>query len=104
MQHVLQEVGELRYFRHPISGKKEDTTMNKYHQLTEQKRYAITGLKVAGHSQAQIAGALGRSRSTISREFARNRTPHDGFYRAEKAQGFAVAKRRPRPRGSPDKF
>ena len=74
--------------------------MSKYHQLTEQERYAITALKVAGHNQAQISRKLGRARSTISREFARNRTPHDGFYRAEKAQSFAAARRRRSRRGS----
>lgn len=68
--------------------------MNKYHQLTREERYNITGLRIAGFSQAEIARQMGRSPSTISRELRRNRTHHDGFYRAEKAQKYATARRR----------
>jgi IS30 family transposase len=49
---------------------------------------------MCGRSQAQIAKLLGRDRSTISRELRRNRTHHDGKYRAEKAHSYAVARRR----------
>jgi len=49
---------------------------------------------MCGHSPAQIASALGRHRSTITRELQRNATHHDGKYRAEKAHGYAVARRR----------
>ena len=59
--------------------------MNSYHQLTQEERYAIAGLCMAGYAQAEIARCLGRSPSTICREFHRNRTQHDGNYRAEKA-------------------
>jgi IS30 family transposase len=65
-----------------------------YHQLTEQERYRITAQKMLGISQAEIARDLGRHASTISRELKRNRTTHDGGYRAEKAQSYAVARRR----------
>lgn len=68
--------------------------MNKYHQLTREERYSITGLRLAGFSQAEIARQMGRSPSTISRELQRNRTTHDGHYRAEKAQKYASARRR----------
>jgi IS30 family transposase len=68
--------------------------MNSYHQLTQEERYAIAGLCMAGHSQAEIARCLGRSPSTICREFHRNLTHHDGNYRAEKAHSYAVARRR----------
>ena len=57
-----------------------------YHQLTQEERYAITAQLMCGRSQTQIAHLLGRDRSTISRELRRNRTHHDGKYRAEKAQ------------------
>lgn len=68
--------------------------MNKYHQLTREERYIITGLRVAGFSQAEIARRMGRSPSTLCRELQRNRTRHDGMYRAEKAQKYAMARRR----------
>jgi IS30 family transposase len=68
--------------------------MNKYHQLTRTERYDITRLLRAGLSQAEIAREMGRSPSTISRELHRNRTTHDGHYRAEKAHKYASARRR----------
>lgn len=68
--------------------------MNKYHQLTREERYSITGLQRVGFSQAEIARQMGRSPSTISRELRRNSTTHDGRYRAEKAHKYARARRR----------
>ncbi|PLK50147.1 IS30 family transposase [Uliginosibacterium sp. TH139] len=68
--------------------------MNKYHQLTREERYSITGLQRVGLSQAEIARQMGRSPSTISRELRRNSTTHDGRYRAEKAHKYASARRR----------
>ena len=65
-----------------------------YHQLTQEERYAITAQLMCGRSQAQIGQLLGRDRSTISRELRRNRTRHDGKYRAEKAHSYSVARRR----------
>src|SRR5437764_6674374 len=65
-----------------------------YHQITQEERYAITAQLMCGRSQTQIAQLLGRDRSTISRELRRNRTHHDGKYRAEKAHSYAVARRR----------
>jgi transposase, IS30 family len=72
----------------------------KYHQLTHEERYSITALLRIGRTQAEIAGELGRSRSTISRELRRNVTRHDGHYRAAKAQQYSVARRRRERRGS----
>lgn len=68
--------------------------MNKYHQLTREERYIITGLRMAGYSQVEIARQMGRSPSTICRELQRNRTTHDGLYRAEKAHKYTLARRR----------
>ena len=68
--------------------------MNQYHQLTQEERYSISGLRRAGYSQAQIAEHLGRSPSTISREVRRNRTRRDGRYRAQRAHQYATARRR----------
>ena len=50
-------------------------------------------------SQRELAEELGRAPSTISREMRRNATPHDGVYRGEKAQSYAVARRRRCRRG-----
>lgn len=65
-----------------------------YHQLTQEERYMITAHLMCGMNPSQIARCLGRHRSTITRELARNATHHDQSYRAEKAHSYAVARRR----------
>ena len=58
----------------------------KYRQLTSQDRYILGALKKQGLSVAQIADHLGRHRSTIYREVARNSCwLKDGAYRPNKA-------------------
>ena len=57
----------------------------KYRQITSAERYMIARLKWWGDSPAHIARVLGRHRSSICRELARNRSSHDGAYRAERA-------------------
>jgi transposase, IS30 family len=57
-----------------------------YQQLTLGERYMLAALRKQGFNQSQIARALGRHRSTISREIRRNRTRADGRYRAFTAQ------------------
>lgn len=47
--------------------------MKKYKQLTSGQRYQIYGLKQAGLDQTQIAQKVGVNKSTISREFRRNK-------------------------------
>jgi IS30 family transposase len=47
--------------------------MKKYKQLTNGQRYQIYGLKQAGLDQTQIAQKVGVGKSTISREFGRNK-------------------------------
>jgi integrase len=47
--------------------------MKKYKQLTSGQRYQIYGLKQAGLKQSQIAEKVGVDKSTISREFRRNK-------------------------------
>jgi IS30 family transposase len=44
-----------------------------YKQLAREQRYQIYALKIAGHNQSQIAVVIGCHKSTISREFRRNR-------------------------------
>ena len=47
--------------------------MRHYKQLTGEQRYQISGLKKAGLNQSQIADEVGVHKSTISREFGRNK-------------------------------
>lgn len=63
-----------------------------YTQLTPHERYTIGVLRKQGKSNAEIARVLGRHRSTIGREIARNRS-RDGAYRIETAQEHANARR-----------
>jgi IS30 family transposase len=56
-----------------------------YAQITPEERYAIAMLRRQHLSIRAIAAALGRSPSTISREIRRNRSEHDGGYRAGRA-------------------
>jgi transposase, IS30 family len=72
----------------------------RYCQLTEGERYTISGLLRAGLSNRAIAHQMGRHPTTVGRERRRNATTHDGAYRAEKAQQYAVARRRRCRRGS----
>jgi IS30 family transposase len=44
-----------------------------YTQLTQEQRYQIYALLKMGHTQIQIATALGVHKSTINRELRRNR-------------------------------
>ena len=77
--------------------------MRRYRQLTSGERYALSALRKQGCSQAEIARALGRHRSTISREVRRNVKP-DGFYRPSDAVDYARWRRsrtRRKPRFTP---
>lgn len=56
-----------------------------YHQITSGERYSIAALRTQGFNQSEIARALGRDRSTISRELRRNSSRFDGAYRPSKA-------------------
>jgi IS30 family transposase len=64
-----------------------------YKQLTLDERYQLEALRALGSSRAEIARALRRHPSTISRELHRNGAPRDGAYVAPKA---AVAAHRRR--------
>lgn len=62
-----------------------------YNQLTEGERYQIQSYLKAGYTQKEIADALGRSPSTISRELSRNRGLKG--YRPRQAHRLATQRR-----------
>jgi len=64
-----------------------------YHQITPGERYMLSALRKQGLSDAAIARALGRHRSTIGREICRNTTHADGYYRPEHAQDATNGRR-----------
>ncbi len=64
--------------------------MTRYRQLTSGERYALSALRKQGCNQAAIARALGRHRSTISREVRRNSKDRGGrVYRPDLADDYA---------------
>jgi len=65
--------------------------MGCYTQLAHEERYQIRGLLKAGYNQSQIAEEMGRHRSTISREIARNSGLRG--YRPAQAQRLAKERR-----------
>lgn len=67
--------------------------MKKYHHLTPVEREQISMLKQSKSSIMQIALALGRPKSTISRELKRNQSP-PGQYWPDTAQTLALSRRR----------
>jgi transposase, IS30 family len=70
----------------------------RYHQITSDERYTLGVLRRQGFSNAAMARALGRHRSTVGREFQRNFSRYDGAYRPsiaqERANGRRVRSRR----------
>jgi IS30 family transposase len=79
-----------------------------YHQITPAERYTLATLRkqVPALSTAAIARLMGRHRSTIAREIARNSCRYDGAYRHSKAQertnGRRSRSRRNSRFGAPD--
>jgi IS30 family transposase len=66
-----------------------------YRQITAEERYTLAVLRrqVPRLSMSAIAKAMGRHRSSLLREIARNTTHADGSYRPSYAQELAVARR-----------
>jgi IS30 family transposase len=79
--------------------------MKTYTQLSLEERYSISFQRARKISFAQIARDLGRSTSTITREYHGNLRP-TGYYAAFVAHSYATARRRSSRRGSnfPDYF
>lgn len=53
-----------------------------YRQLTPEERHTIQIMRQAGSSQAEVARALGRDASTVSRELRRNRVGEEAYQHA----------------------
>jgi transposase, IS30 family len=69
--------------------------MTPYTQITAEERYALSVLRKQGCTQAEIARALGRHRSTISRELRRNAWRcNERAYVASRAQSYTNERRR----------
>ncbi len=64
-----------------------------YRQITYEERYTLGLLRRQGLCPAEIAGVLGRHRSTILREIRRNRSHSDGSYRPQLADWYARGRR-----------
>lgn len=65
-----------------------------YRQLSTEERHFIAAMRSQRVAMAEIARQLGRHRSTIYREVARNRSSYDGAYRATPAVEHTNARRR----------
>jgi len=87
-------------FSYSISARK-GVDMKPYRHLSQEERYTITYFSRRHISQADIAKAMGRHPSTISRELRRNVGElADGIYRAEPAHQHAIARRRRARKGT----
>jgi IS30 family transposase len=75
----------------PVAGMRRQVTSERF--LSEDDRVGIADLRSAGFGVRAIAGQLGRSPSTISRELRRNRDPGSGQYRPFGAQRLAARRR-----------
>jgi IS30 family transposase len=62
--------------------------------MGREERHEIAAMRGMRMGMGEIAKRMGRSRSTIYREVARNRAGYDGKYRAERAQEKTNARRR----------
>jgi transposase, IS30 family len=72
----------------------------RYHQITPAERYTLATLckQVPALSNAEMARLMGRHRSTIAREIARNSSRRDGIYRPYHAQDETNRRRSVSPR------
>jgi transposase, IS30 family len=83
--------GGRRVHYPPVTGARKAEISPRY--LSEDERVCIADLRRAGLGVRAIAGQLGRSPSTISRELRRNCSPGGGSYRPFAAQRLAAGRR-----------
>jgi transposase, IS30 family len=75
------------------------TKVSKYMgHLTTEQRYTIEAMKKQGHSQKDIADAIGKCKSVVSRELGRNRDLRSGEYRSGLAQRKYENRQKEKPR------
>ena len=91
---TITSCGGRRVHYPPVIGARKAEISPRY--LSEDERVRIADLRRAGLGVRAIAGQVGRSPSTISRELRRNCEPGSGQYRPFAAQRLA-ARRRARP-------
>ena len=73
----------------------------KYQQLSPEQRYTIECLLKEGYNKTEVARAIGRHKSTISRELKRNvnkRGRHANVYDSERAQTKSVQRHKIKPK------
>ena len=68
--------------------------MRSYSHLSEDERDQIGVLRAAGRSMGAIARALGRAKTTISRELQRNALPSGGYSPLHAAGAYQLRRRR----------
>lgn len=66
--------------------------------LTLEQRYEISAMRKNGSSQQDIAEALQKDKSTISRELKRNKDARNGEYRASLAQSKCERRHKEKPK------
>ena len=74
---------------------------SKYKRLTSEERYAVGIMAAEGRTKREIARALGREPSTISRELKRGSVDGSGMYQASASHAETIRRRsesRKRPR------
>jgi IS30 family transposase len=64
-----------------------------YRQISLEERDRIAEMKSLGHTVTEIAMALGRSKSTLSRELRRNATPAYKVYLSHRAHERAITRK-----------
>src|SRR5580658_5971483 len=67
--------------------------MRSYAHLSEDERDQIGVLRAAGRSMGAIARALGRAKTTISRELQRNALPSGGYSPLHAAGAYQLRRR-----------
>src|SRR6266576_2536771 len=68
--------------------------MSRYSHLSDAEREQIGLAKAVGHSIGAIAEAIGRPKSTVSRELSRNRLPSGRYSPLHAAGAYQLRRRR----------
>jgi IS30 family transposase len=68
--------------------------MSCYSHLSDEEREQIGLAKALGHSIGAIAQAIGRPKSTVSRELSRNRLPSGRYSPLHAAGAYQLRRRR----------